>query len=119
MEYDITLKSLLSDDNLVLKREVEFSLEYIQCKLTQCYTGKKYTHFEYEQCKEKCMEKLNKFNLLREILYQDFTKFYYNRFLECSKISEIDKFENCIAENKSAMKRNVEDIKKIVLNYNF
>jgi hypothetical protein len=118
MEYDITLKHILTNDNNIVKKEVKYSLDYIQCKLVTCYTGKKYTHLEYEACKEKCMEKLHKFNLLKDILYQDFTKFYYNRFLECSKISTSDGFDNCIEESKKMMKKNIEDIRKIILNYN-
>jgi hypothetical protein len=119
MEYDITLKHMLANDNNIVKKEVQYSLEYLQCKITQCYKGVKYTHLEFEDCKEKCMDKFNKFNLLREILYQDFTKFYYSKFLECSNIMETSKYEVCVEDTKKLMKKNVEDIRKVVNNYNF
>jgi hypothetical protein len=116
MEYDITLKHILANDNFIMKKEVDYSLQYLQCKVTQCYKGNKYTHIEFEECKEKCMEKLNKFNLLKELLYQDYTKFYYNKFLSCVGNQH---YENCTDEAKKDMKRNIDDIKKIVINYNF
>jgi hypothetical protein len=115
MEYDIILKNFLSNDENVLKKEFEYSLEFLKCKIDKCY-GKGFKIEGFENCKEECMNKLTKFNLLRQFAYQDFSKFYYNRFFSC--VEQDDKMYNkCIADTKKLMEKNIDDVKKLILNY--
>ena len=115
MENDITLKYILSNDENIIKKEFEYSLDFIKCKKEKCY-HKNYSTEKFEICKEECMNKLNKFNLLRQFIYQDYTKYYYNKFLDCVYTDE-DKYSKCINETKILMKKNIEDIKKLILDY--
>lgn len=121
MESDLKLKYFLIHDNNLQKSETKLYLDFIKCKLDKCYSNNtnilRITHQEFESCKEVCFEKIQKINLLKEILYRDFNKFYYEKFLTCSNISESDKYDSCIENNKLLMKKNTEEIKKIILNY--
>jgi hypothetical protein len=62
---------------------------------------------------------LNKFNMMKGFLYGDFTKFYYEKFLTCANEIEEKKLNLCIEETKKQMKKNVEDVKKTIINYKF
>jgi hypothetical protein len=126
MEYDLSLKHFFVNDDRLHKIEMKFALEYLKCKVEKCYTPplsndiERVTHEEFEFCLEKCMEKSNQFNLMKMILYEDFTKFYYNKFISCANENvEEGSYYKCIEDSKLLMKKNVEDIKKIILNYQF
>lgn len=123
MEYDLNLRSFLINDNNILRLETKFMLDFLKCKLDKCYTNNnnktKYTHEDFENCKETCYEKLNKLNLIRETIYKDFTEFYYNKFFECSKIIDENEFQICNDTNKKLMVKNIEEIKRLILTYNY
>jgi hypothetical protein len=115
MEYDIIFKNFLSNDENIIKKEFEYSIDFLKCKIEKCY-GKGFKTESFENCKEDCMNRMTKFNLLREFLYQDFSKFYYNKFFSCVQSDE-DNYNKCIADTKQLMERNIIDIKKLILNY--
>lgn len=123
MEYDLTLKNFLKNDENLNRIELKLSLVYVKCKLEKCYSSgnnlKTFTHEYYEECKEKCMKNLTKLNLLKKFVYQDFNNFYYSKFLECGKMEEEDKYIQCKESNKNLMKKNIDDIKNLLLNYKF
>lgn len=124
MEYDINLKHFLVHDNEVVKKEAKLSLDFLKCKIENCYSNSrnnitKITHEDFEDCKEKCVEKFQKFNLMREYLYMDYSNFYYQKYLNCSTEFEDEKYNKCLNDNQKLMRDNIEQIKKIVLNYNY
>ncbi len=122
MEYDLILKHFLTNDNRVNKIEAKLSIDFLKCKIDNCHSKgikKIYTHEDYEECKELCLDNLNKFSLMKQTLYRDFSKFYYEKFLLCSNEIEDINFNKCIQDTKFLMNKNVEDIKKIVLNFEF
>ena len=133
MEYDLELLNFFTNDNTLNKIEMKLSIEYLRCKIDHCYSIKKnlkqqeqspitrITHEDFETCKEKCLNssKLNKLNMMKGFLYGDFTKFYYEKFLSCANESEEKKVNLCIEETKKQMKKNVDDVKKTMLNYKF
>lgn len=129
MEYDLILKHFLKNDNNLNKIEAKLSLDYLYCKLENCYSknpfkagGKvksKITHEDYEDCKNQCIVHLNRLNLMKNFVYQDFTKFYYEKFLTCSQEEEEEKYTRCITDTKKLMAKNVEEIKTLLLNYKY
>jgi hypothetical protein len=124
MENDLILKCFLINDNTLNKIEMKLALDFLKCKLDNCYSNKRdnirrITHEDYEECKENCIQKLNKFNMLKVFLYQDFNKFYYEKFLACANELDEKKYSSCIDNSKKLMKKNVDDIKKIILNYKY
>ena len=132
MEYDLELLSFFTNDNELNKIEMKLSLGYLRCKIDSCYSVKKLindnnnatkriTHEDYESCKEKCLNesKLNKLNMMKGFLYGDFNKFYYEKFLSCAYESEEKKYNQCLEQTKNMMKKNVEDVKRTILNFKF
>ena len=122
MEYDIILKHYLANDNKILKIESKLSLDFVKCKIENCYSNKhinKITHQDYEECKSACMRELDKFNNLRNFVYEDFTTFYYGKFLECGNKQKDDLYIKCLDNNKSLMKKNIEDIKSLIDKFKF
>jgi hypothetical protein len=118
MENDLILKNFLKNDNKINKIETKLLLEYHKCKLEKCYNKNltKYTHEDYETCKDECMGKINKFKMTKNFLYKDFTEFYYEKFLSCSSEYDENKYIKCKDELKLLQKKNIEEIKKIILN---
>jgi hypothetical protein len=129
MEYDIILREFLYSDNEVMKLEAKLSLEFLKCKINECFKRNKsisdkneenmLTHEKFEDCKNKCSKSLTKLKLIRTFLYQDFNETYYQRFLECGKLEDEKSFNKCIKDNKELMKKNIEEIKSIVLKYKY
>ena len=122
MENDLFLKHFLINDTSLNKIELKLSLDYLKCKVDNCYSKNeknKITHEDFEDCKDNCMNNLNKFQMMKEIMYQDLNKFYYERFLICSNDLEEEKYNKCIDEDKKLMSKDVEKIKNILLNYKF
>ncbi len=125
MEQDMILKNYLQHDEIINKIESELSLDYINCKLKNCYSNNensisntvKITHEDYEKCKSNCMSRLNKFNLKKKVIYQDFTKFYYEKFLTCSDITDLDKYDDCIINIKRNMYSSIAEIRNLFNKY--
>lgn len=116
------LKHFLAKDNSMLKIEAKLSLEFLKCKIENCYSSKnidKITHEEYEECKGACLRELDKFNNLRKFIYEDFTNFYYKKFLECSNEKDEKLYRSCCDNNKILMKKNIEEIKGLIQKFNF
>lgn len=117
MEYDIILKNFLAKDNSVLMTESKLSLDFLKCKIENCYSNNhitKITHQDYEECKRACLRELEKFNNLRTYIYEDFTNFYYKKFLDCSNHEKNELYNDCLDNNKRLMAKNIEDIKKLI-----
>jgi hypothetical protein len=122
MEYDIILKHYLSKDNSILKIESKLNLDYLKCKIENCYSNefiKKITHEDYEECKEICGIELKKFSSLRNFVYEDFNTFYYKKFLECSKEKSEENYGKCLESNKKNMSKSIDDIKDIIKKFDF
>ncbi len=122
MEYDILLKNYLAKDNNILKIESKLSLDFLKCKIENCYSNKeinKITHQDYEECKRACLRESEKFNKLRVFIYEDFTRFYYKNFLECYNQKSDDKYYSCIEKNRSSMNKNIQDIKGMMNKFKF
>lgn len=110
-EHDTALKHFLSYDNGLLKTQSQLLLGYLKCKIDNCYQSPENTHLAYEKCKEKCGEKLHYFQQFKRETYSEFSKFYTERFLECSRIEGVKEFNDCIDQNKIAMGKNVNELK--------
>lgn len=122
MEYDIILKNYLAKDNSILKIESKLSLDFLKCKIENCYSNNqisKITHQDYEECKRACLRELDKFNKLRNFVYEDFTNFYYKKLLECSDEKKDDLYNSCLEKNKQLMNKNIEDIKILINKFSF
>jgi hypothetical protein len=121
MENDLILKHFLNKDQKLNKIEMKLSLEYLKCKIDKCYPKDKSTfiHEDYEECKLNCMKNLSKLKLMKEFIYKDFTQTYYGKFLDCSKEIEDSKYNTCLDNSKKMMTKNIEEIKKFLLNYKF
>lgn len=122
MEFDIILKNYLSKDNSILKIESKLSLDFLKCKIENCYSNNqntKITHQDYEECKRACIRELEKFNKLRNFIYDDFTNFYYKKFLECSNERQDNLYNTCLEKNKQLMNKNIEDIKGLIQKFSF
>ena len=122
MEYDIILKNYLSKDNSILKVESKLSLEFLKCKIENCYSNNqitKITHQDYEECKRACIREFDKFYKLRNFIYEDFTNFYYKKFLECSTEKQDNTYNSCLEQNKLLMNKSIEDIKGLIKKFNY
>lgn len=135
MEYDLKLKHFFKNDDKLNKIQAELTLEYLNCKIEKCYSSvgtlvnnrekekelniNKITHEDYENCKSDCKKNLNKLSLMKKITYKDFTMFYYGKFLSCSDEMDDTAYFKCIENSKKMMSESIEDIKKLLLNYNY
>ena len=119
MENDLILKNFLKNDNHLNRIESKLSLDYIKCKLDKCYSMPRYTHENYESCKEECLNNLTKFKVMKDLIYKDFTEFYYQKFLECANDLDETKYRKCKQDTLLMQTKNIEEIKRIILNYKF
>lgn len=122
MEYDIILKNYLSKDNSILKTQSKLSLDFLKCKYENCYSNeaiKSITHEDFEECKEICRSELNKFSALRNFIYEDFSTFYYKKFIECSNEKSDDIYVKCLDNNKKNMAKSIEDVKELIKKFDF
>jgi hypothetical protein len=120
MEYDIILKNYLRKDNSILKIESKLKLDFLKCKYENCYSNdliKNITNEDYEECKGICESELRKLSNLRNFIYEDFSNFYYKKFLKCSNEKIDDLYVKCLENNKKEMAKNIEDIKEIIKNF--
>ncbi len=122
MENDIILKNYLANDNSTLKIESKLSLDFLKCKIENCYSNKhitKITHQDYEECKRACLREMDKFIKLKKFVYEDFTNFYYKKYLECSNEKKDDNYNTCLEKNKQLMSQNIEEIKALINKFSF
>ena len=122
MEFDIILKDYLGKDNSIKKIESKLSLDFLKCKYENCYSSeaiKSITHEEFEECKEICGSELTKFSSLRNYIYEDFSTFYYKKFIECSVEKSDDVYSKCLENNKKNMAKSIEDIKELIKKFDF
>lgn len=119
MEYEVELRNFILNDPSVLKIQSKLSLNYLDCKIKQCYNKNEtlHTHEAYEQCKIDCISDLKSFNKFKFELNLEYNKFYYNKFCLCSKIESNDEFDECIKTNKASMKVDLEKIKSLIIDY--
>ncbi len=124
MEYDTILKHLLLNDSRINKLQSKFSLDYLKCKIENCYSDENkkekkliINHEEYENCKKKCISSLESFLSFKQEIYKEYSSFYYEKFYECSKFLDEDEYTHCIAERKRMMKGSIENIKEVFENY--
>jgi hypothetical protein len=122
MEYDIILKNYLTKDNFILKIESKLKLDFLKCKFENCYSNdliKNITNEDFEECKEICGSEIIKLSNLKKFIYEDFTIFYYQRFLKCSNEKFDDIYGKCLENNKIDMAKNIEEIKELVKKFDF
>jgi len=128
MEYDTILKHFLINDPKINSLQCKYSLDYLQCKVKNCYSSKFSSetseqkivvnnHDSYEACKKICISRLENFISFKHEIYKEFNWFYYQKFYECSQILEEDKYNICIYERKNMMKESIDNIKNIFEEY--
>jgi len=126
MEYDTILKYYLLNDPKINNLQSKFSIDFLKCKIENCYSKSNNTkennklfnnHEQFENCKKECISNLESFLNFKQIIYKEFSSFYYQKFYECSKVLDEEKYSSCINERKIMMKDNIEKIKKIFEEY--
>lgn len=93
MDFEIHLRNLLINDNDINKKETEYLLSYLNCKINTCQNTNnnklleenKFDYDLYMNCLSKCYLDYKNFYNLRVTLYKKVLERYYNEYSICRK----------------------------------